>query len=99
MIDTDVKKLDSLLDQLEELSRNQIRKREYEISLEVKKIENQVNEIEHKYPLCKMTKDLRIMVREAREFIQDIKNSLYDYSVIDATIEDMNPGHEPDMDD
>ena len=99
MIDTDVKKLDSLLDQLEELSRNQIRKREYDISLEVKKIENQVNEIEHKYPLSKMTKDLRIMVREAKEFIQDIKNSLYDYSVIDAAIEDMNPGHEPDMDD
>ena len=99
MIDTDVKKLDSLLYQLEELNRHQIRKREYEISLEVKKIENQVNEIEHKYPLSKMTKDLRIKVREAREFIQDIKNPLYDYSVIDATIEDMNPGREPDMDD
>ena len=39
------------------------------------------------------------MVREARELIQDIKKPLYDYSVNDAAIEDMNPGHEPDMDD
>ena len=99
MIEADIHKLDGFLDQLEALSRNQIKKSDYEISLEIQKIENQVNEIDKKYPLGKINKDLRIRIREARESLQDIKSSLYDYSVTDAAREDMNPGGEPDMDD
>ena len=103
MLEQDYEKLNALYDQLEELDRGRFRKgtrkSDYEISREIAEIQKQVNEIEKRNLACKMTKDLSILLRETRELIQDINNSLYDPSVIETTLHDMHLDENYDMDD
>ncbi len=103
MLEQDYEKLNALYDQLEEIDRCSFRKgtrkSEYEISREIAEIQKQVNEIEKRNLASKMTKDLSILLRETRELIKDINDSLYDPSIIEATLHDMHLDENFDMDD